>query len=75
MFEKVKKMLVEELSLNPGDIKPESELVGDLGLNSLELADLVLMCEEKFNLEIGDDVIHGFVTVSDVTEYLEKNAK
>ena len=70
MFEKVKALLVEELSLNAADITPEAELVSDLGINSLELADLVLMCEEKFDIEIGDDVISKFITVGDVTEYL-----
>lgn len=71
MFEKVKSLLVEELSINEADVKPEAELVSDLGINSLELADLVLQCEEKFDIEIGDDVIHKFITVGDVADYLE----
>ncbi len=75
MFEKVKNLLVEELSINEADITPEAELVNDLGINSLELADLVLLCEEKFDIEIGDDVIHKFVTVGDVAEYLAETAK
>jgi acyl carrier protein len=75
MFEKVKNLLVEELSINEADITPEAELVNDLGINSLELADLVLLCEEKFDIEIGDDVIHKFVTVGDVADYLSETAK
>ncbi len=75
MFEKVKNLLVEELSINEADITPEAELVNDLGINSLELADLVLLCEEKFDIEIGDDVIHKFVTVGDVADYLSEIAK
>ncbi len=75
MFEQVRNMLVEELSVNKDDIKPESNLANDLGVNSLELADLILMCEEKFNLEINDDAVHEFITVADVADYLEKNAK
>ena len=70
MYEKVKELLVEELSIKAEDITPESELVSDLGINSLELADLVLLCEEKFDIEIGDDVIHKFLTVGDVADYL-----
>lgn len=70
MFEKVKALLVEELSLNEADITPEAELVNDLGVNSLELADMVLLCEEKFNIEISDDVISKFTTVGDVADYL-----
>ena len=64
MFEKIKALLVEELSINAADITPEADLVNDLGINSLELADLVLQCE------ISDEVIHKFITVGDVADYL-----
>ena len=70
MFEIVKALLVEELSIEESQITPDAELVNDLGINSLELADLVLLCEEKFDTEIGDDVIHKFLTVGDVADYL-----
>lgn len=72
MYEKIKELLVEELSIKAEDITPQSELVSDLGINSLELADLVLLCEEKFDIEIGDDVIHKFITVGDVADYLSE---
>lgn len=72
MYEKIKELLVEELSIKEEDITPQAELVSDLGINSLELADLVLLCEEKFDIEIGDDVIHKFITVGDVAEYLSE---
>lgn len=74
MYEKVKELLVEELSIQSDDITPSAELVADLGINSLELADLVLLCEEKFDIEIGDDVVHRFITVGDVADYLEEAA-
>lgn len=70
MFDKVKEILVDELSINSDDITPGAELVNDLGINSLELADLVLLCEEKFDIEIGDEVVHKFITVGDVVDYL-----
>lgn len=72
MFEKIKELLVEELSVNADDITPGSELINDLGINSLELADFVLLCEEKFDIVIEDDEVQNFVTVADVTEYLSK---
>lgn len=74
MFEKLKDLLVEELQLSAGDITPEAELVNDLGINSLELADLVLLCEERFDIEISDEACRTFTTVGDVAEYLEANA-
>ncbi len=72
MFDKVKSILVDELQLKAEDIKPESELVNDLGINSLELADLIMTCEEKFNIEIKDDDIRKFITVGDICNYLEQ---
>lgn len=74
MFDKIKALLVEELSIAESEITPDAELVNDLGINSLELADLVLLCEEKFNIEIGDDVISKFITVKDVADYLNEVA-
>ena len=74
MFEKVKAILVEELQIDEADITPEAELSGDLGINSIELADLVMLCEDNFKVNIKDDDIPNLVTVGDVVAYLEKNA-
>ena len=58
MFEQLKELLVNELSVNADDITMDAELVSDLGINSLELADFVLLCEERFGVSISDDDIH-----------------
>lgn len=71
MFETLKKFLADELQVNADDITMEAELSGDLGINSLELADLVYLCEEKFNVVIEDEDLHNFITVGDVVRYLE----
>lgn len=71
MFETLKKFLVDEMRVNADDVTMESELAGDLGINSLELADLVYLCEEKFNVVIEDEDLHNFNTVGDVVRYLE----
>ena len=72
MFETLKTLLVEELQLNADDIKPESELANDLGINSIELADLIMLCEDKFGVTIEDEDLHKFVTIADVVSYLEE---
>lgn len=71
MFETLKKLLVEELQINEDMITLDAELASDLGINSIELADLVMICEEKFDLVIEDEDLHGFITVGDVVNYLE----
>ena len=75
MFEEIKNLLVEEMSIDASEITENSEFVKDLGFNSLELADLVLLCEEKFGIEVKDDDIHKFITVGDVVTYLEESTK
>ena len=72
MFEKIKQLLVDELSVNPDDVTPEAELVSDLGINSIELAEIVMECETQFNITIDDVDLHTFVTVGDVVNYLER---
>lgn len=74
MFENLKQFLVEELRVNADDVTMEAELSGDLGINSLELADLVYLCEERFNVVIDEDDLHNFNTVGDVVRYLESQA-
>ena len=71
MFDKVKEMLVENLHIDEAAITMEAELDNDLGINSLEIADLVLACEDAFGIEIADDDIQKLITVGDVVEYLE----
>lgn len=72
MFDKIKEILIEEMQVDAETITLEAELVNDLGVNSLELADLILLCEEKFDIEINDEDIHKFITVGDVVTYLEQ---
>ena len=70
MFESFKQILVEDLGVSEDKVTMEAELVADLSINSLELAELVYSCEEKFNVEIEDEVLHKFKTVGDVVNYL-----
>ena len=75
MFEEFKKVLVDQMTLDPAQITEKAELVNDLGINSLELADLVFTCEEKWNIEIDEEDFQKFVTVGDVVSYLEEKRK
>ena len=73
MFDKVKNLLVEEMNINPDLITPEAELMNDLGFNSLELADLVVLCEERFNVVFDESALPTLLSVGDVVTYLEEN--
>lgn len=71
MFETLKKYLVEERNINEDEITMESTLVDDLGINSIDQAELVLFCEEKFNITVDDEEANNFVTLGDIVRYLE----
>lgn len=71
MYEQLVNLLVDEFQIEKDAISPEAELSDDLGINSIELADLVSLCEDKFEVSIDDDDIRGFTTVGDVVKYLE----
>ena len=73
MFDKLKVVLVKELQVKEDAITMDAELASDLGINSIELADLVMICEEQFDLSIDDEDLHGFITVGDIVNYLEAN--
>ena len=70
MYEEFRQLLIDKLEIEPDLIRPDAQLANDLGINSLELADLVLFCEDKYDIEIDDDVLQSFITVNDVVEYL-----
>ena len=71
MFETLKNFLVDELQVDADKITLEAELSNDLGVNSIELAGLVMLCEDKLGIEIADEDISKFITVGDVVNYLE----
>ena len=74
MFERFKQLLIDQLGLDGKTITLEAKLQEDLGINSLELAELVFNCEEEFNVTIAEDNYSQFITVGDVVKFLEANA-
>lgn len=72
MFEEIKALLADEMSIDTEKITEDAEFVNDLGFNSLELADLVVLCEEKYEVDIDEDKAHTIVTVGDFSNYLSE---
>ena len=73
MFDEVKAMLVEILSIPEEKITEDAKLEADLGINSLELAEVAYKCEEQYGIEFKDEDIHTLITVGDVVKYIEEN--
>ena len=71
MFEEIKSTLIEELDVPSDLITLEAEFVNDLKLNSLELADLVVLCEERFGIEIEEEDVHSLISIGDLVDYVQ----
>ncbi len=74
-FEKVKVIVVDQLSVAPEDVKMDSTFTDDLGADSLDIVELIMAFEEEFNTEIPDDVAEKIRTVKDAVELLDKANK
>ena len=71
----VAETLVDQLGISLTEIRPESRIVEDLGADSLEAVELAIRLEERFEIEIDDQVAARLVTVQDVIEYLSVTLK
>ena len=71
MLDTIKKMLAEEFNIDEDSISADSKLEADLGINSLELAELAFRLEDEFSIEIKDEDIPTLITVGDVANYIE----
>ncbi len=70
--EKVIEVLADKGSVEKDKIKPDSSLVDDLGMDSLDAVEMVFEFEEQYGIQIPDDVIQGFKYVKDIVGYLMK---
>lgn len=75
IFEEVKKVIIENLGVEEELIVPEATLTDQLGADSLDLVELSMNLEEKFDISIDDEDIGVLKTVGDVVRYIEKNQK
>jgi len=73
IFEKVVAIIGEQLGVDPDTITTESEVIEDLGADSLDIVTLLMCCEDEFGLTIEDDEAQNFRTVGDIVTYIENN--
>lgn len=71
LFDDVKEVVVEQLNVSPDEVKEESKFVEDLGADSLDVVELVMALEEKFDIEIPDDQAEAIATVADAIKFIE----
>jgi acyl carrier protein len=73
LFEDVREVVVEQLNVSPDEVKEESKFVEDLGADSLDVVELVMALEEKFEIEIPDEEAENISTVANAIKFIEDN--
>lgn len=71
--ERVKKIVVENLNVDPEKVTDKASFIDDLGADSLDQVELVMAFEEEFGVEIPDEDANNIVTVGDAVSFLSKN--
>ncbi len=72
-FEKVKKIIVDKLSVDESKVTEESKFIDDLGADSLDVVELIMQLEEDFGISIPDDEAENIMTVADAVRYIDEH--
>ena len=74
VFDRVKEIIVDELSVDEAAVSIESTLE-DLGADSLDAVELIMALEDELDMEIPDEDAESFVTVGDVVKYVKEHVE
>ena len=73
VLEKLSGLLCEQLDIEPDEVNENTDIINDLGADSLDVVDLVMTLEDEFDIEIPDEDIEGIRTVGELARYLEEH--
>ncbi|MBP5623724.1 MAG: acyl carrier protein [Lachnospiraceae bacterium] len=72
MLEKIVDIIREQLNIDDIDINEDTSFKDDLGVDSLDLLELVMAFEEEYNIELNPEELEGISTVGDIMEFIKK---
>ena len=73
MFDKIKKIVADKLSVDENEITLESSFIDDLNADSLDIVELIMALEDELDMEIPDEDVENFKTVGDVVNYVQSH--
>jgi len=71
VFEKIRKSLASQFEMDPEKISRETDIMNDLGADSLDLVELIMALEEEYSIRVIDDSVYEHKTVGEITDYIE----
>ena len=74
-FERLKKIIVEQLGVDEEEVQAQASFVEDLNADSLDLVELIMSLEEEFGMEISDEDAEKIQKVQDAVDFIEENQK
>lgn len=75
IFEKIRKMMAEQLNIDPDMITLKTKFVDDLRIDSLDIVELLMRAEDEFGMEFDNSVVLNFSSVGDVVDYITNALK
>ena len=75
MFEKIREIIADKLSINEDEITMDSSFLEDLNADSLDIVELIMALEDELDMEIPDEDAENFVTVGDVVRFVKSHVE
>lgn len=73
IFEKVRTLIADKLSVEESEVAMETSFVDDLGADSLDIVELIMALEDEFDIEVADEEAENMATVGDAVEYIKEH--
>lgn len=71
-FEKVRDILAEQFEIDPSEITLDTNIIDDIGADSLDIVELIMAVEDNYGISINDEDAAGLITVGKIVDYLER---
>jgi acyl carrier protein len=75
IYERLKKIVIEELEVTEDAVRPEAKFQEDLGADSLDVVELTMKIEDEFGIKIPDEDVEKLLTIEDAVNYIEEKLK
>ncbi len=72
IFETVRDTLAKQFDIDPAEISMDTNLIDDIGADSLDVVELIMSLEENYGITISDDDAASLITVSKIVDYIER---